>query len=80
MILIAVIIGYLLGVLPFVCPKIIQIIKEKDEMKIKENNSNMQEEILNEWLNGNTNKEDKNINQEDIFKEYITGKVVKKGA
>lgn len=80
MILIAVIIGYLLGVLPFGYPKIIQIIKEKDEMKIKENNSNMQEEILNEWLNGNTNNEDKNINQEDIFKEYITGKVVKKGA
>ena len=69
MILVAVVIGYILGVAPFITPKIIEIFKsnkveEQDEEKQKEQN-----EIFNEWLNGPTNK----VNQEDLYKEYITG-------
>ena len=82
MILIAVVIGYLLGIIPFIVPKLFSIKEEKQSNKEMEEYYKNQENILNEWLNG---KEDKvnqtnEINQEDIFKEYVTGKEVKKGA
>lgn len=82
MILIAVVIGYLLGIIPFIVPKLFSIKEEKQSNKEMEDYYKNQENILNEWLNG---KEDKvnqtnEINQEDIFKEYVTGKEVKKGA
>lgn len=82
MILIAVVIGYLLGIIPFIVPKLFSIKEEKQSNKEVEDYYKNQENILNEWLNG---KEDKvnqtnEINQEDIFKEYVTGKEVKKGA
>lgn len=82
MVLIAVVIGYILGIIPFIVPKLFSIKEEKQSNKEMENYYKNQEDILNEWLNG---KEDKvnqtnEINQEDIFKEYVTGKEVKKGA
>lgn len=82
MVLIAVIIGYLLGIIPFIVPKLFSIKEEKQSNKEVEDYYKNQENILNEWLNG---KEDKvnqtnEINQEDIFREYVTGKEVKKGA
>ena len=82
MILIAVVIGYLLGIIPFIVPKLFSIKEEKQSNKEVEDYYKNQENILNEWLNG---KEDKvnqtnEINQEDICKEYVTGKEVKKGA
>ena len=75
MILAAIITGYILGVLPFIVPKIVERIDNrqvKDE-EIKENAS--QAEILNEWLNGVPNK----VNQQDIYNEYMTGKETQKG-
>lgn len=80
MILTAVIVGYFLGVAPFVLPKIIELIKEErveKEIKntqIKEEST--QAEILDEWFNG---PKEKRVNQEDIYNEYITGKEVAKG-
>ena len=75
MILAAIITGYILGILPFVVPKIVERIDNrqvKDE-EIRENES--QAEILNEWLNGVPNK----VNQQDIYNEYMTGKETQKG-
>lgn len=75
MILASIITGYILGILPFVVPKIVERIDNrqvKDE-EIKENES--QAEILNEWLNGVPNK----VNQQDIYNEYMTGKETQKG-
>ena len=75
MILASIITGYILGILPFVVPKIVERIDNrqvKDE-EIKENAS--QAEILNEWLNGVPNK----VNQQDIYNEYMTGKETQKG-
>ena len=88
--LVAVVIGYILGIIPFVVLNILIINgkkesekEETDKEKVEEKLYNYyknQEDILNEWLNGSINKEDDNeINQEDIFKEYVTGKTVKKG-
>jgi len=81
MVLIAVIVGYILGVIPFILPKILNLKEEKQSSKEMENYYKNQENILNEWLNG---KEDKvtqtnEIDQEDMFKEYVTGKETRKG-
>ena len=76
MILISVIVGYLLGIISFIMPKLLE--KREIQMEIKENKDQYksQEEILDEWLNGPKSNEElkaQKINQEDIFKEYITG-------
>ena len=81
MILIAVMVGYILGVIPFILPKILSLKEEKQSSKEMENYYKNQENILNEWLNG---KEDEvtqtnEIDQEDMFKEYVTGKETRKG-
>ncbi len=81
MVLIAVIVGYILGVIPFILPKILNLKEEKQSSKEMENYYKNQENILNEWLNG---KEDEvtqtnEIDQEDMFKEYVTGKETRKG-
>ena len=85
MILLAVIIGYILGITPFIIPKIIEIYKSRKEGETKTQESKEQAEIFDEWLNGpkdnpdykenNSNK----VNQEDIYKEYITGIATPKG-
>lgn len=70
MVLIAVIVGYLLGVLPYVIPKVADLLQEKKTVKSETDKSKEQEEIFKEWLNG----PQKAVNQEDIYNEYITGK------
>lgn len=70
MVLIAVIAGYLLGVLPYVIPKVADLLQEKKTVKSETDKSKEQEEIFKEWLNGPQEA----VNQEDIYNEYITGK------
>lgn len=74
MILVAVTIGYILGVLPFIIPKIAERIDNKQvkHEEIEENKS--QAEILDEWLNGAPK-----VNQEDLYNEYMTGEETRKG-
>ena len=79
--MIAVIVGYILGIVPFIIPKLFNIKEEKMSNKEMEDYYKNQENILNEWLNG---KEDEvtqtnEIDQEAMFKEYVTGKETKKG-
>lgn len=74
MILIAVIVGYILGVTPFVAPKILEIRNNKVNEQINKEEKT-QTEIFNEWLNG----PQKEINQSDIYNEYITGQETAKG-
>lgn len=74
MILEAVIVGYMLGAIPFVLPKIIESIniKTKKTEEVKEDKE--QKEIFDEWLNG-----PKQVNQADIYNEYVTGQETVKG-
>ena len=81
MILLAVIVGYILGIAPFVVPKILELRKNKVVEDTNKEDSKTQNEIFDEWLNGpkqevNTNQ----VNQEEIYNEYITGIVTRKGA
>lgn len=78
MILIAVIIGYLLGIAPFIYKEITE-----RQSKVKEINQEAKEEvktqeIFEEWLNGPKEVNKTEITQEDIYKEYTTG-IVEKG-
>lgn len=84
MILIAVIVGYTLGVMPFIIPKLLEKREKQIEMKENKEQYKSQEEILDEWLNGpkSNNKEETEaqiVDQEDIFKEYMTGITSPKG-
>lgn len=81
MVLIAVIVGYILGVIPFILPKILTLKDEKQSSKEMENYYKNQENILNEWLNGKEEvvTQTNEIDQEDMFKEYVTGKETMKG-
>lgn len=74
MILVAVIIGYLLGVAPFIVPKIIERIDSKQKVEVNQEEEKERNEIFDEWLNGA-----KQVNQEDIYKEYVTGQETTKG-
>lgn len=78
MILLAVIVGYILGIAPFVVPKILELRKNKVVEDTNKEDSKTQNEIFDEWLNGpaKTNQ----VNQEEIYNEYITGIETKKGA
>ena len=78
MILLAVIVGYILGIAPFVVPKILELRKNKLVEDTNKEDSKTQNEIFDEWLNGpaKTNQ----VNQEEIYNEYITGIETKKGA
>lgn len=77
MILIAVIVGYILGVAPFIVPKIIEIRRNKIIETENNEEQKIQNDIFNEWLNGP--QESSQVNQADIYTEYITGKVTPKG-
>lgn len=81
MVLIAVIVGYILGVIPFILPKILNLKEEKQFSKEMENYYRNQENILNEYLNGISTEttQTNEIDQEDMFKEYVTGKETRKG-
>lgn len=78
MILVAVIIGYLLGAMPFIVPKLIENREKQVEVNENEKDYKSQEEILDEWLNG-PRLSINGVNQEDIYKEYMTGQETKKG-
>lgn len=77
MILLAVIVGYVLGIAPFLLPKINITKKNNNDEQIKKE----QTQILDEYLNGAKIKveedkeeyiENKNSTKE-IFEEYLTG-------
>lgn len=78
MILIAVIVGYLLGIIPFIVPKLFKT-KEEQSNKQMEDYYKNQEDILNEWLNEKEKTQSNGISQEEIFQEYITGQETRKG-
>ena len=84
--ILAIVVGYLLGIAPFIVPKIIERIDEikieKIEIKEKEKEEE-QKEIYDEWLNGKKQlepliNEPRQVDQHELFEEYMTGKV--KGA
>lgn len=79
MILLAVIVGYILGMAPYVVPKIVELIQSRVKRDIAAQEDKTTAEIADEWLNGpQQDKEDK-ITQQDIYNEYITGNVTPKG-
>ncbi len=71
MIILAVLVGYTLGIAPFIVPKIVELIDKHKEVKEEETKEAERNEIFDEWLNG--------INQQDIYNEYITGQESPKG-
>lgn len=82
MILVAVIVGYILGSAPIIYKEIKEIIKSKQEENLNEKSFKENQELLDEWLNGpkktpiyktDDNQSDKGVNQVDIYNEYITG-------
>ena len=77
MILVSVIVGYILGIAPFIVPKTIEKIELGKSRKVKVEEDKTTTEIINEWLNGP--QENNKINQADIYNEYITGKESVKG-
>ncbi len=85
MIILAVITGYLLGVLPFLFFYALngQIKINKKDKEVVQEETNMAE-LMNEWLNGATvkpeepveTKSDKQLGQvNNMYKEFITGEV-----
>lgn len=76
MILIAVVVGYLLGITPYIYKEIREIMMNQYEKKKDNEEKNTAEEIFNEWLNG-AKEDKKEVNQEDLYKEYTTGEVTK---
>ena len=80
MILIAVIVGYILGIAPFVVPKIVEMKQNKTKREVEVQEDKTTTEIINEWLNGPQKEdEENNVTQQDIYNEYVTGKVTPKG-
>ena len=80
MVLIGVIVGYLLGIAPVIVLTILEIKSHKKEEKMSKENKTRQEQILDEYLNGRQESEQRTntaVNQEDILKEYLTGIVSK---
>lgn len=67
MVLIAVIVGYVLGIAPFIYKTITERINKKEA----ENKQTSAEQIFNEWLNG----PDKQNQETNIYDEYVTGEV-----
>ena len=78
--IVAVIVGYILGIMPFIMPNILQKKEEHVEKKQDEINQKKEMEIFDEWLNGvKTVQIDNKINQADIYQEYTTGETAGKG-
>lgn len=76
MVVIAVVIGYILGVAPFVIPKVIERIDNSRVVKEEAEETKEQNEIFDEWLNGLSENK---VNQQDIYNEYVTGQETTKG-
>ena len=79
MILVAVIVGYTLGAMPFVLPKAIELIGRRTKTVEEAKENKEQKEIFDEWLNGPKKENNNGINQADIYNEYITGQETTKG-
>ena len=76
--ILAVVIGYLLGIAPFVVPKIIERTIAIRNSKIAEQEKEEREELFDEWLNGKKEEpinEPRKVDQQSIYEEYITGEV-----
>ncbi len=67
MVLIAVIVGYVLGIAPFIYKTIV----EKTDKKEATEKQASTEQIFNEWLNG----PEKTNQETNIYDEYMTGEV-----
>ena len=78
MILIAVIVGYVLGIAPFIYIKLLERQKNTQVEKQEEKIEDKTQEILDEWLNGAKEVNKVEVTQEDLYEEYTTG-IVKKG-
>ena len=77
--ILGVLVGYILGILPFIVPKFIELIRIAKNNKVattEAEETKEQAEIFNEWLNGAN--EPRQVDQHELYEEYITGKV--KGA
>ena len=77
--ILAVVIGYLLGVSPFVVPKIVELIQNRTRKDIEAQENKETAEIFDEWLNGPKDSESEKVTQQDIYNEYVTGEVTPKG-
>ena len=67
MVLIAVLVGYVLGIAPFIYKTIV----EKTDKKEATEKQASAEQIFNEWLNG----PEKTNQETNIYDEYMTGEV-----
>lgn len=75
LIIISIIVGYALGIAPFLYSEYKKKPKKVEQAVNNENNENMTE-IINEWINGEP-KEGKQNKQEEIqkiYEEFIGGK------
>lgn len=79
MILLAVIVGYILGIAPFVVPKVVELIQNRAKRNIETQEDKTTTEIIDEWLNGPQKEKENQVTQQDIYNEYITGEVTPKG-
>jgi hypothetical protein len=79
MILLAVIVGYILGIAPFVVPKVVELIQSRVKRDIEAQEDKTTAEIVDEWLNGPQQERVDKVTQQDIYNEYMTGEVTPKG-
>lgn len=71
-IILSVIVGYVLGIAPFLVPKLIESVNF-NKLNKENNEENDIKVIIDEYLNGDTTpKEEKNVNA-NILQEYLTG-------
>ena len=79
MIIVAMTIGYVLGVLPFLFFYALNgQIRINKPSKEEKGVDNVTEELVNEWLNGETNQneeQEKQMSQKAIYDEIVTGVV-----
>ena len=88
MLIIAIVVGYILGVAPFLWLEYKDKYLQKEEAKTENNeNENDMLKIIDEYLNGKKETEAKEENEKndeiqyDIYKEFVTGNTsfIKKG-
>ena len=79
MILLAVIVGYILGITPFVVPKVVELIQSRVKKEVAAQEDKNTAEIVDEWLNGPQQERVDKVTQQDIYNEYVTGEVTPKG-
>ena len=71
-IILSIIVGYVLGIAPFLLPKLIESVNF-NKLNKENNEENDIKVIIDEYLNGDTTpKEEKNVST-NILQEYLTG-------